>query len=186
LTADEAALALIDALERARVPYMVVGSLASNFHGIPRATRDADFVVEMGSGSIDALAAALPPELFLRPQSSVEAITGTMRHIVELRGSAFVGELFSLSDDPHDRERFARRRQVGFLGRSASVASAEDMVVTKLLWSQRAGRAKDLDDARNILAVRRDDLDRDYLLKWCPAHGTLDQLQRLRASIPPD
>lgn len=45
MTADEAAVAVIDALDRARIPFMIVGSLASNFHGIPRATRDADFLI---------------------------------------------------------------------------------------------------------------------------------------------
>ena len=47
MTADEAAVAVIEALDRARIPFMIVGSLASNFHGIPRATRDADFLIHV-------------------------------------------------------------------------------------------------------------------------------------------
>jgi hypothetical protein len=39
VTADEAVIAVLDALAAAEVPYMIVGSLASNFHGIPRSTR---------------------------------------------------------------------------------------------------------------------------------------------------
>jgi hypothetical protein len=42
MTADGAAVAVIDALDRAAIPFMVVGSLASDFHGIPHATRDID------------------------------------------------------------------------------------------------------------------------------------------------
>ena len=29
-------MAVLDALEAVAIPYMIVGSLASNFHGIPR------------------------------------------------------------------------------------------------------------------------------------------------------
>ena len=58
MTADEAAVAVIEALDRARIPFMIVGSLASNFHGIPRATRDAGFLIQVGAESMSALAAA--------------------------------------------------------------------------------------------------------------------------------
>jgi hypothetical protein len=42
VTPDAAVVAVLAALDFAAVPYMIVGSLASNFHGIPRSTRDAD------------------------------------------------------------------------------------------------------------------------------------------------
>lgn len=35
MTTDEAVLALIDALETLDLPYMLVGSLSSNFYGVP-------------------------------------------------------------------------------------------------------------------------------------------------------
>ena len=60
MTADEAVVAVLDALETVGIPYMIVGSLASNFHGIPRSTRDADFVVELGVETLQRLGAAGP------------------------------------------------------------------------------------------------------------------------------
>jgi hypothetical protein len=33
-------------LEQAAIPHMVVGSLASSFHGEPRQTRDIDIVID--------------------------------------------------------------------------------------------------------------------------------------------
>jgi len=53
VTADEALVAVLDALDAAGIPFMLVGSLASNFHGIPRSTRDADFVVELAGSLLD-------------------------------------------------------------------------------------------------------------------------------------
>lgn len=42
MTPDDAVVAMLRALDAAGIPNMVVGSLASNFHGIPRSTQDAD------------------------------------------------------------------------------------------------------------------------------------------------
>jgi hypothetical protein len=185
MTADEAAVAVIDALDRADIAFMIVGSLASNFHGIPRATRDADFVMQIRPASLARLAAALPDGLHLEPQGSFETVTGTMRYLVTLRRSPFVCELFVCGDDAHDQKRFERRQQVRVLGRGAALATAEDMIVTKLRWSMLAGRSKDRDDVRNIIAVRGDDIDWVYVRQWCEVHGTVALLDEIRNSIPP-
>jgi hypothetical protein len=185
VTADAAVVAVLDALDAAGVPYMIVGSLASNFHGIPRSTRDADFVVELLPGSLDRFGAALPPDLTLHGQGAFEPVTGTTRYLIELARSAFVCELFVRSDDPHDRERFARRLLVRVLDRNAFVATAEDMIVTKLRWADAAQRPKDIDDIRNIIAVRGLELDWAYVSRWSVEHGTTGLLEDIRRSIPP-
>ena len=185
MTADEAAVAVIDALDRAAIPFMIVGSLASNFHGIPRATRDADFLVRIDSASISNLASGLPDGLGLERQAAFEAVTGTTRYLVTLRQSPFVCELFLCSDDPHDTARFERRERVRVLNRDAFMATAEDMIITKLRWATLARRAKDRDDVRNIIAVRGAELDWNYIEHWCATHGTMTLLAEIRDSIPP-
>ena len=37
---------IIKALEHANIPYMISGSIGSSFHGQPRATNDADIVID--------------------------------------------------------------------------------------------------------------------------------------------
>ncbi|MBI2186111.1 MAG: hypothetical protein HYU37_03175 [Acidobacteria bacterium] len=184
MTADEAVVAVLDALETAAVPYMLVGSLASNFHGIPRSTRDADFVIEATPGRLASLAGALPPGLTLQRQGSFEAATGTTRYVIELASNPFVCELFGRSDDAHDRERFSRRQRVRLLGRVAFVATAEDMIVTKLRWADAAHRSKDIEDVRNIIAVRGAELDWAYVDRWAAEHSTAALLEEIRRSIP--
>jgi len=184
VTADEAVVAVLESLDDAGIRYMIVGSLASNFHGIPRSTRDADFVVELDQSSLERLALGLPPSLRLEPQGAFQGVTGTTRYVVALVGHAFVCELFLLSDDPHDRERFARRMSVRTFGRMTYVASAEDMIVTRLRWAVGASRPKDREDTRNILAVQGTDLDRAYLDHWTTMHGTATLLADIKASLP--
>jgi hypothetical protein len=186
VTPDAITLAVIDALDAAALRYVIVGSLSSNFHGIPRATQDADFVVEVSPGVIGRLAESLPPPLALQPQAGFETVTGTLRYVIAAPGNPFICELFVWSDDPHDVERMRRRLRVSLLGRETFVATAEDTVITKLRWAALARRGKDADDVRNILAIRGDALDWDYVRRWTAAHGSDTLLEEIRRSIPPE
>lgn len=186
MTADEAVVAVLGALDAADIPCMIVGSLASNFHGIPRSTRDADFVIDLAPGRLQHLNDTLPEELTLDVQGAFETVTGTNRFVVSLINSPFVCELFLRSDDPHDQERFRRRQRVRLLERITFVATAEDMIITKLRWADEARRSKDRDDIRNILAVRGAELDWSYLRHWSTEHATWTLLQDIRNSLPPE
>jgi hypothetical protein len=186
VTPDEITLAVIDALEAAAIPYLIVGSLSSNFHGVPRATQDADFVVDTAAGAISRLVNALPSPLALEPQAGFETVTGSVRYVIAIPGSPFICEVFAISEDPHDLERMRRRLRVSLLGRRTFVATAEDTIITKLRWAVVARRGKDIDDVRNIIAVRRTKLDWDYLLHWTAEHGSEALLDEILKSIPPD
>lgn len=184
MTSEEVVLATIDALEGAGVPYMVVGSLSSNLYGIPRSTRDADFVVQLGDTSIQDIVQRLGPAFRLEPQMSFETVTGTSRYVVETAEEPFRIELFVLSDDAHDQQRFARRRRTRVLGRETYAPTAEDVVITKLRWSRQGQRSRDAEDARNVVAVQGDSLDWGYIHGWCDQHGTRELLEDIRRSIP--
>src|SRR5262249_14086556 len=167
---------VIDALKALEIPYMVVGSLSSNYYGVARSTKDADFVIQLGETPVPALVARLGSGFQLDPQLSFETITGTTRYIIRLADTPFQIEIFVSGEDPHDQERFRRRHRVQIQGREAFVPTAEDVIITKLRWSLLGQRHKDLDDARNVIAVQGDRLDWDYLYRWCDLHGTRDQL----------
>ena len=68
------------------------------------------------------------------------------------------------------------------LGRSIWLPTAEDVVVQKLRW----GRPKDLEDARDVLAVQDPEtLDMTYVRRWCGNHGTQGRVDAILDSIPP-
>jgi hypothetical protein len=181
---EEAVVAVIDALDTLRIPYMLVGSLSQNVYGVPRSTQDADIVLQIDPGALGRLKSALGMFLW-EPQLSFEAVTGTTRQILEAPGTGFKIELFLLTDDPHDQERFERRKRVTVFGRQTSVATAEDVVITKLRWSKQGQRRKDLEDVRGVVAVSDQLLDWPYIHHWCDAHGTRQLLEEVRRSVPP-
>ena len=124
MTVDEATIAVIDALEALTISYMLVGSYSSNYYGRQRVTNNADFVVQLGSWKFSDLISRLGPGFRADPQMSFETATFTIRNVIELVGSTFAAELFHLSDDAHDQERFRRRGRVALLDREVWMPTA--------------------------------------------------------------
>jgi hypothetical protein len=185
MTSLDVAVAVIDALEALAVPYLLVGSFSTNYYGIARSTRDVDIVVELGERSLREVVDHLGPPFVLDPQMTFENVTMTTRNVIHFGDQEFKIELFHLSDEPHDRERFRRRCRLEFLGRSVWLPTAEDVIVTKLRWALIGKRGKDRSDAQDVIAVQNPRLDWEYIHHWCEQHGTRALLDEIRQSIPP-
>ena len=185
MTAIETAILVIRALDDLEIPYMLVGSFSSSYYGIARSTKDVDLVVQLDDRSISEVDRALGPRFKLDRQMSFETITGTIKHVFTVDETSFQVEVFRLSDDPHDQERFRRRQCVEFQDQDTWLPTAEDVILTKLVWSSTGNRPKDADDVRDVIAVQGDAIDWDYVHRWCDEHGTRDLLDEIRASIPP-
>jgi len=183
MSTDEIALRVIDVLNEHDIPYMLVGSLSTNFYSIPRSTQDADIVIQSSLIEAARLIAGQCPELCLDPQFGFESVTGTKKLILQAEREDFIVELFGLSDDPHDQERFRRRKQVEWENRIAWVASAEDSVITKLRWGHQAGRRKDLVDVSAVIAFQGDAIDWSYVENWCDRHGSRKLLDQIREEL---
>lgn len=183
MTSEALLVVVFDALAALEIPFVVSGSLASNFYGVPRATQDADLVLELNRLPIERFSAQLGDGFDVDTQMAFETVTGSRRLLAQARQSAFRVELFDLTDDPHDRERFARRRMVDILERTVAVPTPEDVIITKLRWAKLAGRRKDVEDARNVVAIQRAALDREYLDRWCRELGLIESLQAIEESL---
>ena len=112
MTSEEISLRVVDVLNEHGISYMLVGSLSTNFHSVPRATKDADIVIQTSVGDAARVVASSCPELRLDPQFGFESVTGTEKLVLKAEPEGFIVELFSWSDDPHDQERFRRRQEV--------------------------------------------------------------------------
>ena len=180
MTTSDVMLKVADALNEAKIPAMIVGSFSSNYHGIPRSTEDVDFVLQLNSALTGDFAKILGEEFEAEPQLTFETNTGTQKQEFRVRGTEFKVELFRLSNDPFDQERFRRRQLVNVAGRQVWFPTAEDVIVMKLRWA----RMKDRADVRDVMFVKRGKLDWTYIEKWCREHGTLAKLDEIRRTIP--
>lgn len=180
MTIEDVTLRVIDALNAAQTPHMLAGSFSSNLYGIPRSTKDADFVLQLVGNLIEPFFQSLGTDFEVDPQLSFETNTGTYKQEIRFRGTPFKVELFRLSNDLFDQERFRRRRAVQLFGHHTFVPTAEDVIVMKLRWCRR----KDRDDVHNVMAVQHGRLDWAYIENWCRRHGTFDLMDQIRRAVP--
>jgi hypothetical protein len=64
------------------------------------------------------------------------------------------------------QEEFHRRRRTSLYEVPLFVASAEDVIISKLEWAKLAQSQRQIEDAAAILRVRAEGLDYPYLKKW--------------------
>lgn len=74
----------IKILEQIDVPYMVTGSFAVNFFGIPRTTHDIDFVIEIRASDAERFADAFPRDFYADADMIRQAIANqSMFNIID-------------------------------------------------------------------------------------------------------
>jgi hypothetical protein len=72
-------------------------------------------------------------------------------------------------------QEFARRERRDLGGLTASLATAEDTILSKLEWAREGGSSeRQLEDALGVLRVGADRIDRAYVERWAQALGALD------------
>lgn len=186
MTIEQLGGVVVEACESEGADHMVTGAFACGLYGIPRSTKDFDVVVSLAGGdAIRQVSARLADTVEFDPQIQFDTLTWGKRLVGVCRAlPPLKVELFALFDDPFVQAQFQRKRQMFSkqLQRTTWLPTPEDVVVQKLRW----GRNKDLDDARDVLAVQGPEtLDMEYIRKWCSEHGTAKRLQAALDGIPP-
>ena len=158
---------LVESMEELGIGYMLTGSLASSFHGDPRATQDIDLVIDGERRALDALGARLRESGFY---ADAEAI----KHASEVRGvfnaidpsSGWKVDFILLKDRPFSRSEFDGRVSAEVAGLSLSLVRPDDMVVAKLEWAKLGESDRQLRDVLGILMVQGPALDRVRIERW--------------------
>ena len=173
---------LVDCLERLNrlgLPYMLVGSMASNYWGVPRTTHDLDFVVTLQPSDAEPLAAAFVNGFFIQAESIRGAFSPPYQFNAIDEQSALKVDFWLLKKDAFERNAFDRRRQVSLFGAQAWIMTAEDVILHKFYWHRITPSDRQLLDAAGVYAVQRDLLDKKYLDHWAPILGVEEELAAL-------
>lgn len=157
---------VIAALEAAGVPHMIAGSLASTFHGEPRATQDVDMVIDPEAApALDRFVALLDRERFYVGDHRSAFARREMFNIIDVTNGWKV-DLIVRRHRPYSRTEFDRRQRARIEGVEVHVATAEDVVLSKLEWARRGESERQVRDVRAVIRAARGGLDRPYLELW--------------------
>jgi hypothetical protein len=174
VTLREVIRTAIPVLERAGVPYMVTGSIASTWYGEPRASLDLDIVIDPPREGIERLLELLEAAGFHVDRDAAQVALRDRTEFSAIGADASRIDFIVRKDRPFSRREFARRRSVDLLGSTAWMVSVEDLIVAKLEWSQATDTERHLRDLRGIVAIAGDDLDREYVTEWIDRLGLRD------------
>ncbi len=155
------------ALNQAGIAYMLSGSFASAYYGAPRSTQDIDLVIEATLTQLRAFVQGLPSnEYYVDLDAALEAHKRqSLFNVIDL-ATGWKVDLVIRKSRPFSEEEFRRRQQVNLQGTPLFLASPEDVVISKLEWSNLAQSRRQIEDVAAILRVRRAELDHSYLEKW--------------------
>ena len=166
MTEQELAIDAIRRLNRAQIAYLLTGSMASNYWGIPRTTHDLDFVVQLPVQSIPSLLHEFRDDFYLDEPAVRAALAPPYQFNAIDRRSALKIDFWMLRSDPFEISMFERRLRVSFLGERTWIATAEDVILHKLYWDSLTPSERQISDAAGVVAVQSDSLDPAYLQQW--------------------
>jgi hypothetical protein len=175
---------ILDALAEADVSYMLTGSFASAFHGAPRATHDIDIVIAPSLGSLEKLLKQLPSDRYYSSREAALQAFGSegLFNVIDFE-SGWKVDFIIKKRRPFSSCEFERRREESLMGTTVFVASAEDVVISKLEWAKLAESERQLEDVAGVLRTRKGQLDLDYIERWLTTLGLESQWERVQALV---
>jgi hypothetical protein len=174
-------------LDQHQIPYALIGGLAASMRGEPRVTADVDAVigttVEDATELIGHLEGSAFEPLFPGVDQVVQqAFILPLRH----RETGLKVDL-SIGLSGFEQQLIERAESTLIAGESVRIATAEDLIVMKLL----AGRPRDMQDVQGIAAVRGEQLDWAYCQQTAIELGSavdqdlVIQVEKLKAEFGP-
>lgn len=170
---------VVDALEQISARYVVVGSTAASAWGVARSTRDIDVVAVITQETVDDFLGALGNNEIYVPVDDAKAAasSGGSFNILHTKTGGKVDVFVCLTSDPFESSRLDRRVKLKILGIDTWVATAEDVVLSKLLWRARTRSEVQWRDCIEIVATQK--LDKSYLRLWAAHLGISTDFKEL-------
>ena len=171
---------IAERLDRANIPYMLSGSVALSLYAEPRMTRDVDFVIDIEEAQVDKFVELFEADCYIDRDSVLEAARA--RGMFNIIHEAWIikADFVVRKDQPYRKTEFERRRAVSIGGKAFSVVTAEDLLLSKLLWAKTSQSNLQLGDVRNLILSEKG-LDWPYIERWAQKLGVVDLLNQVRS-----
>ena len=177
---EDALRRVLELLERHEIPYMLTGSVAASFHGRPRATHDADVVIDPDAERLDAFVDALDAAGFYVDATGARVALDLRRQFnaIDMESATKI-DLIVRKDRPFSVAEFERRQRVDLsFAAGVAVVSPEDAILSKLEWARTSDSERQIRDAANVVEMNPG-LDREYIERWAAALDVIELWRRV-------
>jgi len=163
-------------LHRAAIDYMISGSIALNYYAQPRLTRDIDIVVALRPEDAERVTNLFAADFYIDADAVRSAIVQLGMFNIIHYDHVMKVDFIVWKDTPYRHEEFARRSAVEIDGVTMWLVTAEDLLLSKLVWAAESRSEIQLYDVRNLIRSVAD-LDWTYIEHWA-TELTLGELLR--------
>jgi len=164
-------------LDFADIPYMMTGSMAMAIYSIPRMTRDVDLVVEVKPADVAKIVGLFSKDCYIDQDSVKEAVRDHGMFNIIHNDWVIKADFIIRKDEDYRREEFARRKKIDIEGVVVSVVTAEELILSKLVWVKRSGSDFQLRDVLQMTSTVLG-LDWKYMKKWAASLEVEDLLRK--------
>lgn len=167
-----------DRLTANGIAFMLTGSFAMAHYTTPRMTRDLDLVVALRLADVDAVVAAFSGDFYVDAAAVRDAVRTERLFNLMHYGSGVKVDLIVRKSSEYRVLELTRRAHVTIGAIETSIASREDLILSKLVWARDSASELQLRDVRQLLAGP---VDTDYLNKWSAVlevESLLEDVQR--------
>lgn len=165
---DETLARIAASLERAGIPYMIIGGQAVLLYGEPRLTRDIDITLGINIDRLEALLAVVQ-HLSLKPlpEDAAAFVRQTMV-LPALDEATGIRVDFIFSFTPYESQAILKAKKVRILDQDVCFAAVEDLIIHKIF----AGRPRDIEDVQTVI-LKNTAIDIPYIEEWLKAFDTV-------------
>ena len=152
-------------LNEANIPYMISGSIAANYYTVPRMTRDIDVVIELKHGDIDNFVKLFEDDFYTNKDMILNEISREGMFNLIHNQYIFKIDFIVKKSSEYQQTAFSRRKEILIEGSPMWYISAEDLIISKLMWAKDSHSEIQLRDVRNLTETVHD-LDAQYINHW--------------------
>lgn len=175
----------VDVLEQRKLPYMLVGSLASGVFGEGRLTNDIDIVVDLPLAKVEDLCRAFPsPEYYVNEKAATNAVAAHGQfNVIHPTSGNKIDFMIARSDAWGQMQLSRRRKEILIPGVRGFVAAPEDVILAKMMYYKEGESDKHLRDITSMLRISTAEIDRSYVAEWAARLDVSEIWQRVLQRI---
>ena len=152
-------------LNGAHIPYMISGSIAANYYAVPRMTRDIDIVIELKHSNIDLFTGLFEDDFYVNKEMILNEVSREGMFNLIHNQYIFKIDFIMKKSSAYQQTAFSRRKEILIEGCTMWYISAEDLIISKLMWAKNSHSEMQLRDVRNLTETVKD-LDTRYMDDW--------------------
>lgn len=149
------------ALNRKKIPYMIIGGQAVLLYGEPRLTRDIDITLGIGIDRIKEILGVLDEAGLKVLVKDINKFVNETMVLPAIEGKTRIRVDFIFSFTPYEKQAINNSKKILLDDIEVSFASPEDIIIHKIF----SGRPRDIEDIKSIL-LKNKNIDIKYINKW--------------------